>query len=110
MYSGERCGITVAGSILVDKINEISSYPARGELTQILGLKKAVGGCVPNVAIDLKKICPSLPVYAAGKIGKDEEGNFVLECLRQDGVDVTGVLVSEEEKTSFTEVMSVING
>lgn len=110
MCSEERCGITVVGSILVDKIHEISSYPACGELTQILSLKKAAGGCVPNVAIDLKKICPSLPVYAAGKIGKDEEGRFVLDCLGQHGVDVAGVLVSEEEKTSFTEVMSVING
>ena len=41
----ERNGIAVAGSVLVDKINEIKAYPQSGELTQIVGLEKAVGGC-----------------------------------------------------------------
>ena len=49
-------GIAVAGSILVDKINLIVAYPKVGELTQIQNISKAVGGCVPNVGIDLKKI------------------------------------------------------
>ena len=62
-------GIAVAGSILVDKINEISAYPAVGELTQIRSVKRAVGGCVPNVAIDLKTLSPETDIYAIGKVG-----------------------------------------
>lgn len=64
MAPAERNGITVAGTVIVDKINEIGAYPAIGELTQITGLQKAIGGCVPNVALDLKKsvlTCPSAP-------------------------------------------------
>lgn len=106
----ERNGIAVAGSVLVDKINEINAYPQSGELTQIVCLEKAVGGCVPNVALDLKKICPDMDVKAIGKIGNDEEGAYVSEVLSQEGVDVTGFVVDESNKTSFTEVMSVING
>ena len=106
----ERNGIAVAGSVLVDKINEIKAYPQSGELTQIVGLEKAVGGCVPNVALDLKKICPELNVKAIGKIGNDEDGAYVSNVLSQGGVDVSGFVVSEEDSTSFTEVMSVING
>ena len=106
----ERNGIAVAGSVLVDKINEIKAYPQSGELTQIVGLEKAVGGCVPNVALDLKKICPEMNVKAIGKIGNDEEGAYVSEVLSQGGVDVTGFIVDDSDKTSFTEVMSVING
>ena len=106
----ERNGIAVAGSVLVDKINEIKAYPQSGELTQIVGLEKAVGGCVPNVALDLKKICPDMMVKAIGKIGNDEEGVYVSEVLSQGGVDVTGFIVDDSDKTSFTEVMSVING
>ena len=83
----ERNGIAVAGSVLVDKINEIKAYPQSGELTQIVGLEKAVGGCVPNVALDLKKICPDMMVKAIGKIGNDEEGVYVSEVLSQGGVD-----------------------
>lgn len=110
MGNQEKQGIVVAGSVLVDKINEITAYPESGELTQIVNLEKAVGGCVPNVALDLKKICPDMDVQAIGKIGKDEEGDYVSEILAQGGVDVSGFAVMEDEKTSFTEVMSVING
>lgn len=103
-------GIAVAGSVLVDKLNHISAYPQKGELTQIKSISKAVGGCVPNVGIDLKKIDESLTVYACGKIGKDEEGDFVKSELASNGLDVSGLIIDEKEKTSFTDVMSVVGG
>lgn len=102
-------GIAVAGSILVDNINEISAYPQAGELTKIRSVQKSVGGCVPNVAIDLKRICPELTVKAVGKIGADENGEYVKEVLSKNGVDIENISVGEE-KTSFTEVMSVTGG
>lgn len=110
MAQAEKCGIAVAGTVIVDRINEIGAYPAIGELTQITGLQKAIGGCVPNVALDLKKIDPQLPVRAFGRIGRDADGTYVQESLRLGGVDIDGLIVSEEEPTSFTEVMSVTGG
>ena len=103
-------GIAIAGTVLVDKLNHISAYPQKGELTQIKSISKAVGGCVPNVGIDLKKIDESLTVYACGKIGKDEEGDFVKSELASNGLDVGGLLTDKTEKTSFTDVMSEIGG
>ena len=103
-------GITVAGSVLVDKLNAISAYPSAGELTQILSVGLAAGGCVPNVAVDIKKLCPAIPVYASGKIGDDEEGVFVKNELKSAGVDVSAVVIDQTEKTSFTDVMSVKGG
>ena len=104
-----KSGIAVAGSILVDEINEISAYPSAGELTQIRSVQKSVGGCVPNVAIDLKRLCPTLTVKAVGKVGADENGEYVKSVLSQNGVDVDNVSVCAE-KTSFTQVMSVTGG
>ena len=104
-----KTGIAVAGTILVDKINEISAYPEAGELTKIKSVQKAVGGCVPNVAVDLKRICPELTVKAVGKIGADEEGEYVKNVLSQNGVDIAS-LTNCDDKTSFTEVMSVTGG
>ena len=86
-------GIAIAGSILVDDINEISAYPQAGELTKIKSVQKSVGGCVPNVAIDLKRICPELTVKAVGKVGADENGEAVsvvsseLEITTQDATN-----------------------
>ena len=104
-----KSGIAIAGSILVDKLNEISAYPKVGELTKIRSVKNAVGGCVPNVAIDLKRICPDLTVKAVGKIGQDEEGEFVKSVLSENGVTTEDIKLGEE-KTSFTEVMSITGG
>ena len=99
----------VAGSVLVDKINTIAAYPESGQLTQIQSVELAVGGCVPNVALDLKKIDSNLPVWAVGRIGKDAEGQFVADKMKDGGVN-TDYLTLCDEKTSFTEVMSVAGG
>lgn len=106
----DRNGIAVAGNVLVDKINEISAYPQSGELTQIRNIQYAAGGCVPNVAIDLKKIVPELEITAIGKIGDDAEGKFVSDLMADAGVSVDGLRIMEGEKTSFTEVMSIPGG
>ena len=110
MEKAERKGIAVAGSVIVDKINEISAYPNAGELTQIRSIQNAAGGCVPNVALDLKMIDPELDVSAIGKIGHDAEGEFVTDILKAGGVSTTGFVVMTGEKTTFTEVMSVPGG
>ena len=102
-------GIAVAGSILVDNINEISAYPQAGELTKIKSVQKSVGGCVPNVAVDLKKLCPDLIVKSVGKVGDDENGLYVKNVLSDNGVCVEDISVGAD-KTSFTEVMSVTGG
>ena len=104
-----QTGIAVAGTILVDKINEISAYPQSGELTKIHSVTKSVGGCVPNVAIDLKRMDKTLSVKAVGRIGKDEEGAYVKDTFERYGVSAEFVKESLD-KTSFTEVMSVTGG
>ena len=106
----EKCGIAVAGSILVDKIKGISAYPECGQLVQIKSMEKAVGGLVPNVGVDLKKIDPALPVFAYGKIGADEEGEYIVDVLSSNGVDCENIIRDENEATSYTDVMSVIGG
>lgn len=105
-----KTGIAVAGTVLVDKINEIAAYPNCGELTKIIGLDKSVGGCVPNVGIDLKKIDPELSVYAVGKTGTDDDGEYVRRVLKDNGLDISGIKAAENDRTSFTEVMSVRGG
>ena len=94
----------------MDKINEISAYPNAGELTQIRSIQNAVGGCVPNVALDLKKIAPELTISAIGTIGDDMEGAFVTNTLPAAGLDISGLVVKEGKKTSFTDVMSIPGG
>lgn len=106
----ERKGIAVVGTLLVDNIYEISAYPAEGELTQVRSLSRSTGGLVPNNGIGIKKIAPTLPVYALGKVGNDDAGRYALSEMEKAGVDVSLVRISETEHTSFTDVMSVFGG
>lgn len=103
-------GIAVAGSALVDEINIIKEYPSIGRLTQIFGVNRSVGGLVPNVGVDIKRIAPDLSVYAYGKVGKDDKAEFLLDALRRNGVNADGIKRAETLGTSFTQVMSVEGG
>ncbi len=102
-------GIAVAGTLLVDRINEISAYPSSGELTKILGVSRTVGGCVMNTGIDVKRIDPTVPVVAVGRIGRDADGELLVRTLEENGIDTAGILHGERT-TSFTDVMSIVGG
>ena len=97
----EMKGIAVAGSIPADVINMVSKYPKEGELTQICKVSRAVGGCVPNVAIDLKRLCPDLDVMAAGRISNDDNGKYVLDILCKNGVNTDNITITDDNKTSY---------
>ena len=101
--------VVAAGSILVDKINEIGAYPKPGELTQIRALSRVPGGLVPNTGCDVHILDPEVPVAAFGAIGDDDDGRFVVAELRRRGLDTAGVVV-KAATTSFTDVMSVPGG
>lgn len=99
-------GITVAGNIVMDYIKTVSTYPRPGNLADIFDVEQAVGGCVPNVLIDLARMKLACPLRAAGRVGDDEAGRFAVDMMQEAGIDVSGVSVSEKKKTSFSDAMS----
>lgn len=103
----EKRGIALAGTTLVDIVKMIDSYPEKGMLTGIGDIHRAVGGCVPNVGIDLAVIDPALPVSAYGAIGADENGEFLLRELSSRGIDTSGLTQNAQAPTGFTDVMTV---
>ncbi len=109
MPGRQLSGIAVAGTVLSDKLNRIRKYPSAGELSKIYAEEKSVGGLVPNVAIDLKRIDFSLNVYAIGRTGNDDDGAFIREKLENEGV-LTEFLSKNDGITSHTFVMSDDDG
>ncbi len=101
--------VVAAGSILVDKINEIGAYPKAGELTQIRARARVPGGLVPNAGCDIRILDARIPVAAFGAIGDDDDGRFAVAELKRRGLDTSGVVV-KPTATSFTDVMSVPGG
>ena len=101
--------VVAAGSILVDKINEIGAYPKAGELAQIRAHSRVPGGLVPNTGCDIRILDPEIPVAAFGAVGDDDDGRFAVAELKRRGLDTAGVVV-KSAATSFTNVMSVPGG
>ena len=106
----ERNGITLVGNMLVDVVKNIDCYPTIGMLSHITSVSRAVGGCVPNTAIDLAKIDGSIPLSAIGKVGNDEYGQYVISQLRAHNIDCEKVIVSSDAPTSFSDVMNLPSG
>lgn len=103
----EQDGIAVAGNILVDSVKQIDGYPEKGMLANIQKMSRSVGGCVPNTAINLVKMQGGIPIRAFGKAGKDENGFFILEELGREGIHTEGIILTDQEATSFSDVMSL---
>jgi sugar/nucleoside kinase (ribokinase family) len=103
-------GIAIAGNLVVDTVKEIDVYPSEGMLSNIGSLQMSVGGCVPNTAIDLKRIDGALNVEALGMVGDDSNGRYLLDMLEQNDVDTCGVKLDSQSVTSFTDVMAVSGG
>jgi len=110
LMTGERSGIAIAGNILADVVKTVDYYPDMGLLCNILEIKQAVGGCVPNTGINLAKIDRSTPITALGKIGDDEYGRYVVSQMTRYGIDCQRVTVSNDKPTSFSDVMSLPSG
>ncbi len=102
-----RKGIAIAGNILTDNVKMIEVYPEKGMLATITDESLAVGGCVPNTAIDIKKLDPDMQVSVFGRVGNDEKGRYVVDAMRSVGLNVDGVKVSNSAPTSYSDVMTV---
>lgn len=85
----------VIGSLNVDMLFHVPHIVMAGETIQSGGLKLSAGGKGANQAASMGKA--GLPVSFAGKIGGD--GIWILDLLRDYGVDVSQTVVSMDIHT-----------
>lgn len=98
------------GNWLVDCVKFIDAFPSKGNLTNIVDIKKGLGGCAHNVLVDLAKMQTGLPLYAGGCIGNDEYGKMVQDVMRTHGLDASNMVVVDSVETSYTDVMQEVGG
>lgn len=101
-------GIAIAGTIAVDYIKMIDQYPEKGMLGSILSSYRGVGGCVTNTLCDLSKIDSTIPLYAYGGIGDDENGDYIIKVLKDHNINTDGIVRFPDEMTAFTDVMTLV--
>ena len=97
--------IHCVGALVVDMLNgPIKQYPVPKVQSQITTewIRMAPGGGAANTSSALARM--GVTVTAFSKVGNDPNGSFILNELKQAGVDTTGVCVSTKDSTPFTFV------
>ncbi len=98
-----RRGVLTAGTWCVDLNKSIPVWPDEDTMTTITLVDRQGGGSGCNMAIDLKRLDPALPVETMGLIGDDGDGRFLLaECDRY-GIGRAGLALSAEGMTPSTD-------
>ncbi len=104
--SAERRGIISAGTWALDRIKLVDGWPQEEHLAKIIATDMQGGGSGYNLAVDVRKLDPSLPVEAIGLLGADTDGEFLLSKAKNEGVNLNQLRQTDSDRTSFTDVMS----
>jgi sugar/nucleoside kinase (ribokinase family) len=104
--SSNRRGLLAGGNWITDQVKIIDVFPQREQLANILSQSPGTGGAPYNVLIDLAKLGVSLPLYAAGLVGKDALGESILQDCRNHKIDTKYLRANPAAATSYTDVMT----
>jgi sugar/nucleoside kinase (ribokinase family) len=85
----------------------IDTWPQQDALANIFSTSKGTGGSPFNVLVDLAIMGSSFPLEAAGLVGEDSNGAWIVEQCRSRGIDTSALLQTAEAPTSYTDVMTV---
>lgn len=91
------------GELLVDMISMTA-----GNLSKSEGFLKKFGGAPANTAIGLAKLKTS--VSFVGKVGNDPFGHFLKNTLKQNGVDISHLILTDKYHTTLAFVSLGKNG
>ena len=103
----DRKGILAAGNWIVDHIKVIDAWPSQDTLANIRTEYRGTGGAPCNVLIDLAKLGAGFPLAGAGIVGLDEPGDWILQTCQKFGLDTALIRRTEQQPTSYTDVMTV---
>ena len=81
----------------------IEEMPERGKLKLFDKMELHTGGCANNTGIGLAKL--GIKTACIGKVGNDGFGDFILQILKKNKIDIKGMRRDNKNNTSFTFVM-----
>ncbi len=77
--------ITVVGSMNIDIVLNVQKIPRLGETVPAFSLEKHAGGKGANQAVAAARL--GSKVFMIGSIGNDENGTYLMSCLKKNGVN-----------------------
>jgi len=101
-----RSGLVTAGCLVVDRVKRIDRWPEEETVARVVGEERQGGGSTFNAAVDCRRLGAPFPVEAAGLLGADADGDFLVAALSAQGVGTARIRRTQEAPTSYSEVMT----
>lgn len=102
-----RAGILAGGNFIIDYVKLIDAWPEQDMLAFISSETSSNGGGPYNVLKDLAAMRVDYPLAAAGLVGQDANGDWILRDCAAAGIDITQLHQTNAAPTSYTDAMTV---
>ncbi|MGC8977394.1 MAG: carbohydrate kinase family protein [Candidatus Ratteibacteria bacterium] len=86
----------------------VERMPERGKLAFVETTELHIGGCATNTGIVAKKL--GVDVTIMGKVGNDNLGKFIINKLKEEGINTEYIKISDKFTTSGTSVLVLSDG
>ena len=111
MAGNARRGFIAGGTWCLDRNRKIDAWPREDSVGIAWGLEERGGGPACNLAVDIKRLDPSISVETIGLIGNDDAGRKLLAEADGAGLERRQMHVSDEAPTHSTEAfISQVSG
>ena len=95
--------VTIVGSINVDNIMHIKKLPQPGETIAMSEFSKAAGGKGANQAVASSRA--KNETIFVGRVGDDDNGRFMLEQFKENGINVDYVAITPNQQTGQAYIL-----
>lgn len=96
--------IVCIGILVADLVGgPLLKYPAKGQLITVEDMSLHTGGCAANTGIALSRL--GIKTGVIGKVGSDGLGDFIVNALKREAIDIKGIARSQKDNTSSTMVI-----
>lgn len=104
----EKKKIVVIGDVFADMTAEVQGFPEKGGRTYGTTFTRNGGGTAGNISAGLARLGMDTTIVCG--IGEDENGEFLLEELRTEGVDVSHVNPKKGLKSGVVPILLDTDG
>lgn len=99
-------GIVTAGTWCADHNKVVTHWPGENEVVEILGEEVRSGGSAANLAIDIRRLDPAIPVSTIGLVGDDEDGRILVAEAESAGIDTRRLVRKTGARTNATDAFT----
>lgn len=103
MAGSRRDGIVTGGTWCVDHNKLVGYWPQEDGLVEIVSEESSGGGPGFNLAVDIRKLDPTIAVETIGIVGNDEDGRLLFAECDAYGIDRRQLHVSSQGRTAYAD-------